>query len=243
MKIRTWLFIVMEFAGSAFAQGNKTTNPVKFANDGAHALISDNLWAGGELPGQWTSVSTNSTTVSKESRTLGETFGFTPARAESYFSDGRLTKLVLIYLEAGEFFGFRKSKELEYHRVGLDSTQQQTLTKQIQQTKKLEDRDLKDKRKQFDARFNELDAALPENLEQILRTAGKHQTIGASQLRSRVLEFVKDQLTFRLDIEHEQLIAITIQLSDQAGKKLLATDMSSRNERRGDIRVNVDLPP
>lgn len=233
------MVVLLCAAAGAGAQVSNVAPPQAFTDDFARVLIGATIWKDQQLPGNWMEVSKQTTGVMKESAKVDKTFGFTPARIQAYFSDNTLDRIVVIYLEAGEFFGRSVAKELKAHDART-SREKQQLSKQIREAQKQEDRASKDKRKAFKEAFGELEAHLQANMEQMLGSKGKRGNVGTGMLRARVVEFLYQELSLRLDIEEEQLVAVTIQRQADAGRKLLDAGFQSHAERKKDVKENVE---
>jgi hypothetical protein len=214
--------------------------PPSFDDDFARVLTGEAIWQDQILPGEWNAVSKQPAGAMKESSTVETTFGFTPTRVQAYFTGETLDRIVVIYLETGEFFGRSEVKKLKEHAAKTYKEQQQ-LAKQILDAQKQEERTVKEKRKVFNEKFAELKAHLQLNMEQVLGIKGKRVNVGMGKLFSRVVDFPYQDLSLRLDIEEEQLIAVTIQRKEDAGRKLLDTKTQSLAERRKDVKQNVNI--
>ena len=166
--------------------------------------------------------------------------GHTPTRVQAYFTGETLDRIVVIYLETGEFFGPSEVKELKAHAAKTYKEQQQ-LAKQILVAQKQEEGTVKAKRKAFNEKFAELKTHLQLNMEQVLGIKGKRANVGMDKLSSRVVDFPYQDLSLRLDVEEEQLIAVTIQRKEDAGRKLLDTRTQSLAGRRKDVKQNVNI--
>ena len=97
----------------ALAQVSTNTATTAIAADLTPALINPALWSGAEMPGKWTEISSAAEKQSKELITLGPVFGVRPLQVQAYYEGGKLSKLEVVWLEAGNFFGYRRSRETE----------------------------------------------------------------------------------------------------------------------------------
>jgi hypothetical protein len=98
----------------AHAQVGKNTDTAVVTEDQTPALLLQENWKTGLLPGIWKEVNTQGTKIVRELVSLGLIFGERPVQAQAAFENGAVSKMQIIYLEAGAFFGFRASNEARY---------------------------------------------------------------------------------------------------------------------------------
>src|SRR3954464_11545081 len=115
MITRVALFGLVLLGSHALGQVGATTGTTASGTDLTPALIDKALWSGGTLTGRWKDISTASGKTSKELVSLGPVFGERPQQVQAYFEGGQLARIEVVWLEAGNFFGFRASKEDAAH--------------------------------------------------------------------------------------------------------------------------------
>lgn len=203
-------------------------------------LLAEAAWDSGTLPGHWAEVSTDSGLQSRELRSLGQLFGHVPQQVLAFSENGKLTRLEIIFLEAGHFFGFRKSHELSYQQAAGDARETRRFERELEQLRKSEDKEIKQKQAQFKERFAKLEKELPAQIETFAKSPGKRTTVGSgSLLRTRVTEFAAGGLAIRFSAEEDQLVGVTVLRQEDAGRRLIG----STSGRRGAIKDNVkELP-
>jgi hypothetical protein len=225
---------------SAFSLAAEPSAPPR---DITKALLAETVWAKSLLPGRWSEVSTLSTAKSR--RLIGEVtvFGATPQQVHAYFDGATLQKIELTYLEAGLFFTLPESDDLRRKiDTERDSRERRRLARRLREVEKTEQRELRAERKEFERLFDGLEDSLPARLRDICGRAGKRVSVG-QQLRSRVTEFTYRDLVFRLLLEDEQLISLTIMPAAMASRRLLNGNVTSRTERRSQIATNAIEKP
>lgn len=203
-------------------------------------ILSDSAWSSNTLPGNWADISVNAGLQSKELRSLGRLFGNQPQQVLTFWENGQLNRMEIIFLEAGYFFGFRKSSELTYTQTNGTALESRKFEREIEQLRKSEDVAIKEKQVQFKKLFETLEKELPEKLEAFTKAPGKRTTIGSgSLLRSRVTEFTTPALAIRFSAEDDQLISLTILHKEDATRRMIG----STSNRRGAIKDNVKTLP
>ena len=207
----------------------------------APVLLSAAVWEQGELPGMWTVTSRGPEEVVHEARDVGRVFGYVPQVVQAYTEGDRVKQIVVVYLESGRWFGFKRSVELQYQRA-RDSGERREQRKSIKAAQSREKREYKEKREGFKALFRELERRLPVEIRKLTDAPSRRRSVGrSSMVRARVAEFCKDDIVMRLQIEDDLLVSLTFMRSADADRDLLATGRSSRDrqKRRADIQDNV----
>lgn len=206
----------------------------------ADFILSDSAWSSNTLPGNWADISVNAGMQSKELRSIGRLFGHQPQQVLTFWDNGQLNRMEIIFLEAGYFFGFRKSSELTYTQTSGETLDSRKLEREIEQLRKSEDVEIKEKHVQFKKLFETLEKDLPVKLEAFTKAPGKRTTIGSgSLLRSRVTEFTTPTLAIRFSAEDDQLVNVTVLRKKDATRRMIG----STSSRRGTIKDNVKTLP
>ncbi|HEY2344160.1 MAG TPA: hypothetical protein VGH90_14045 [Chthoniobacteraceae bacterium] len=236
----TLLLILALACSSAPAQVGKTTETTHDAADLTSALLDPAIWQGKDLPGTWRDISTIAAHASRELTTLGPVFGALPETVQAYSEDGKLSRIEIVWLEAGSFFGFKESKELSYHEGdGTDRAKQQHDTLQARRE---EIRTEGGKRKEFDAKFAEYNQALPAAIMRLTKTPGRNTSLGQTgALAIPVTEWTIGDTVLRYQTQAHQLISLTILPKSEANRRLAAA--TSGSDRKKQIAGSVhDLP-
>ena len=239
-----WAFLL---AMPLFASAQTSIDVAKNAtsSDLTEALLGPSVWSTGVLPGKWVDTSTQSERKGKELKTLGPVLGIRPQQVTAALQEEKLARLDIIFLEAGNFFGFRKSHELRAQpKSGQSHQEERALEKQIKEQTKEEERQLEAKRVEFKKLFDQYEKELTAALEKFTGKPGDRVTVGRNRmLRSRSLEFSTEAARMRLTAEDDQLIALAvIPAGDAAGKSSkLATVTGS--DRRAGVKQSVKTLP
>lgn len=199
-------------------------------------ILSESAWASNSLPGNWGDISTNAGLQSKELRSLGRIFGYEPQQVLAIWENGQLNRMEIVFLEAGNFFGFRQSSERTYTQKSENALESRKLEREIEQLRKSEDAEIKQRTAEFKKLFEKLEKDLPEKLEAFSKAPGKRTTIGSGNLlKSRVTEFTTPTLAIRFSAEDDQLVSVTVLRKENATRRMIG----STNNRRGAIKDNV----
>jgi hypothetical protein len=203
-------------------------------------ILSDAAWSSNSLPGSWADVSVNAGLQSKELRSIGRVFGHQPQQVLAFWENGQINRMEIIFLEAGYFFGFRKSSELTYTETSGGTLESRKFEREIEQLRKSEDAEIKQKQVEFKKLFAALEKELPAKIEAFTKAPGKRTTIGSgSLLRSRVTEFTTPVLAIRYSAEDDQLVSLTVLFKENASRRMIG----STSSRRGAVKDNVKTLP
>jgi hypothetical protein len=225
----------------AFAQVSTNTTTTTVATDLTPALTSPALWSGGELPGSWKDISSAAGKTSKELTTIGPVFGVRPQQVQAYYDEGKLLKIEVVWLETGNFFGFRRSKESN-DTSSLSPSERNKLEKEKREKEKAEEIALAPKRKEFAQLFAQLERTLPATISATTKVQGRRVSLGGQgMLRSRAAEWVVAGVNLRFVAEDDQLIGLTIQSAAAATKKL--AESTGGTARRRESKDSVQTLP
>jgi hypothetical protein len=214
------------------AQVSTDTVTKKLDQDITEALLKPEAWATGTFDGQWKDISTQADKKSRELVSLGKLFGEVPQQVQLYIQGEKVQRLEIIFLEAGNFFGFRESKNAKYDK-SKDA-------KMIAELEKAEDKALEPKRKEFAALFTRLEKDLPVQLEAWCKGPGKRVSIGrVKEMRVRGWEFASPDHRFRFTAQDDQLLSITIIPSSDGGQRLMTREANRKTE----VRAHVEKAP
>ena len=204
-------------------------------------LLAPEVWSGAApLPGQWADVSVKAELQSKELRSLGRIFDRMPQQVQAWYEGGKLVRMEIIFLEAGNVFGFKKSSEAEYEKKEGGAREENKREKELKELKKEEEKEFGEKRKEFAARFEDLEKTVPPAMEAFTKTPGRKVSIGRNDLlRTRAFETSNDTVAMRFAAEEGQLISLTVIPKDSATRKLVGQTTG----RRGTIQDNVKTLP
>ncbi len=199
-------------------------------------LLAESAWTDNSLPGNWVDVSVNASLQSRELRSLGRLFGHLPQQVLAFQENDQLSRLEIIFLEAGHFFGFRKSSELSYQQDSEDARGARQIERELERLRKSEDAEIKQKQVEFKELFDKLEKDLPGRIEDFAKSPGRRTTVGSgSLLRTRVTEFTTPTLAIRFSAEDDQLVSVTVLRKEDAARRLIG----STSGRRGAIKDNV----
>jgi len=234
------LFFCALLCTSAFAQVGVSTKTTDTGSDLTPALTSGTLWSGGALPGNWRAISSASDKTSKELLTLGLVFGARPQQVQAFYEGGQLSRLEVVWLEAGNFFGFAKSKEDAAHdNRDLTPSERQRKEKERKEKEKEEEAALAPKRKEFADRFQLLERSIPPAITALAKVPGRRINLGnQGLLHSRATEWVVDGVNLRFTADDDQLISLSIQPAAGATKKL--AEQTGGIARRRDAKEAVE---
>lgn len=225
---------------SAQAQTGANIEESAVDSDITQSLLDEEAWASNELPGDWVNVSTNTARQSRQLSSLARVFGHVPQQVLVFLEDGEITRLDIIYLEAGGFFGYRKSTELSYEQTSANIRQAQQLTREVDRLRKSETAEMKQKGAQFKKLFADLEKDLPSKIADFTKSPGKRITVGLdNMLRSLVTEFTTPSLAIRLAAQKDQLVSVSIMPKEDATRR----NITSTTGRRSTIKDNVKQLP
>lgn len=229
---------------TASAQTGVDLSKMNDASDMTAALLGEAAWSGGQLPGTWKDTSTASEKQGRELSTLGLVFGIRPQQVQVWLQGGKVVRMDIVFLEAGNFFGFKKSDEAVYQQKTEQSRKEERAAeKQLAELKKQEDKEFATKRGQFAALFSQYEKQLPEALEKFCGKPGQRVTVGQTRmLRSRATEFTSPVVRMRLTAEDDQLISLAVIPADMAVKSSRLTTVSG-SQRRADAKDSVKSMP
>lgn len=227
----------------AAAQVGKNTTTTNSAGDLTPVLLDAAAWNAGAPPGLWADIGSTGEQTSKELRALGPVFGVVPQQVQAFFESGQLQRVEVVFLEAGNFFGYRESSQLKYRGGSEESSaERSTRERKMRETKRAEGKENKETAKLFAERFAALERDLPRAIATAVGALGRQTSIGqGAALKSRVTEYVTDSLVLRFRAEDEQLVALELIPRALAKRKL--TEGGSLSTRRKDVRENVQTLP
>ncbi len=214
--------------------GTDTTTEAVEANL-ADTLLTKEVWSNEQpLPGQWQDISVQAEKKSKELRTLGTLFGARPQQVQAHYEGDTLKRLEVTYLEAGNFFGFKKSREANYQKDGPSG-------QDLKRLERKEERANDPRRAEFKKLFDELERKIPTELEAYCQNPGQRVNIGRNRLlRVRATEFANDVVRFRFMAEDDQLVSLIIIPAAEVSRRL---STQTGSERRGEARESVEKLP
>jgi hypothetical protein len=245
MKPFPLLILAVGFALSA-AHAQVGADVVKNAqnNDITSGLLGEEVWTNGQLPGQWVDTSTASEAKGKELSSLGQVFGILPQQVQAWLQDGKVTRMNIVFLEAGNFFGFRKSKEANYtNKEGQTRKEEREANKKLEELKKEEDKVIAAKRGEFAKLFDQYEKQLLAALEKFTGKPGVKVTVGQTwALRTRALEFATPQVRMRLTAEDGQIISLAVIPATAVTKSTRLATVSG-SQRRADAKDRIKTLP
>lgn len=236
------LFALIAPASQAQVGANVAT--IAADQDITSALLGAETWASGKLPGEWTDTSTQSDLKGKELKTLGKVLGVHPQQVQAFFQSGRLTRMDIVFLEAGNFFGFRKSEELKYQQKSDQSRKEERqMEKEIEQLKKAEDKEAVTRRAEFNKLFEQYEKDLPAALEKLAGSPGERVTVGQTRmLKSRALQYATPAVRMRLTMDEGQLVSLAVIPTDTAAKTARLSTVTGSTRRAGAKESVKTLP-
>lgn len=235
------LFMLTAFASAQTGVDLTKTNA---GGDITASLLGEAPWVGGTLSGTWVDTSTASDKQGKELRSLGPVLGIRPQQVQAWLQNGKVVRMDIVFLEAGNFFGFKKSEEANYRKKTEQSRKEEReAEKQLQELKKQEDKEFAVKREQFAALFAQYEKEIPAALEKYCGKPGQRITVGQTRmLRSRATEFSTEFVRMRLTAEDDQLISLAVIPADLAAKSSRLTTVTG-SQRRADAKESVKTQP
>jgi len=199
------------------------------ATDLGPRLLEPETWKSGELPGEWREVSSTADEVIERLRKPRPVFGERPESVVRHRRGGRLTQVVIVYLEEGNFVGYRGD--------GATTPEQDE-----DREPSAEREEVADRKEAFDRRFEELDETLPSILREITGDDGRQLSVGRGDLRKRVIQYASGDLVLNLDQQEGHLVGLTIQLAEDFNRRMLVTD-DGIGSRESEVRDNVEVLP
>jgi hypothetical protein len=228
----------------ASAQTGADLTKTNTSNDITASLLGEGVWSGGPLEGSWADTSTNSDKKGKELCSLGLVLGISPQQVQAWLQADKVVRMDIVFLEAGNFFGFRKSEEANYNQKNEQNRKdERAAEKQLQELKKHEDKELVVKREQFASLFAQYEKQLPEALEKFCGKPGQRVTVGQTRmLRSRATEYTTPFVRMRLTAEEGQLISLAVIPADMSAKSTRLSTLTG-TLRRADAKESVKSLP
>ena len=243
-SIRVLIAVLTLACGAAWAQVSKNVPKTVVDSDMTTGLLSEATWTGGPLPGAWAETSTASEKKGQELRSMGLMFGIRPQQVQAWLQDGKVTRMDIIFLEAGNFYGFKKSDAAIYkQKADQTRKEEREAEKELEELKKKEEKEFAVKREEFAKLFAQYEKDLPAALEKLSGKPGERVNVGQTRmLRSRATEYATPVVRMRLTAEDDQLISLAIIPTDAAAKSTrLATVTGS--QRRADAKGSVKTTP
>jgi hypothetical protein len=244
LLLRLCLASIVFTCGAAWAQVSKNVPKTVVDTDMTAALLSETTWSGGTLPGNWMDTSTASDKKGHELRSMGLMFGLRPQQVQAWTENGKLVRMDVVFLEAGNFFGFKKSDSAIYKQKNDQTRKEERVAeKELEELKKKEEKEFAVKREEFAKLFAQIEKDLPATLEKFCGKPGERVNVGQTRmLRSRATEFATSVVRMRFTAEDDQLISLAIIPMDTAAKSArLATVTGS--QRRADAKESVKTLP
>ncbi|MBX3740525.1 MAG: C39 family peptidase [Akkermansiaceae bacterium] len=198
-------------------------------------LLAPSVWEGAqEVPGKWVTISNQGDKKTCELKSMGRFFGARPQQVLAYYQADKLVRMDVTYLETGNVFGYRKSREDAYVRDKLSE-------KEVREMKDKEDLEAAGRKQEFEKLFGDLEKSIPMALEAFCGAPGKKVSIGRDRmLKVRATEFVSPSLRFRFSAEEDQLILLAIIPAEVTGNKLVT---QTGSDRRRDIKAGPEKLP
>ena len=225
------LFAALFLGSVARAQVSQNTSTTAVAADYTPVLLDPAIWAGQPLPGQWRNVSTVAERALRELTTLGPVFGAAPVSVQAYYQTGQLARIEVVWLEAGSFFGFRKSEELAYHDGdGSNRAKQQH---DYLEARRDEIKTEGAKRKEFEAKFADYNQSLPTAITALVHTQPRSTSLGQTgALQIPVKEWTVGETVLRFTAQDHQLISLTVLPKADASRKLASNDAGADRRKQ-----------
>ncbi len=218
---------------SGISQVGQNTETEKSTEDITLAMLDPNAWEAGVFSGTWKDISTQADKKSRELVSLGKVFGAVPQQVQLYINKDTVQRMEVVFLEAGNFFGFSESKNARYEVNKVKKS-----ASALREEKEAEERAMEPKRKAFSALFAQREKEVALEIERFTKTPGKRVTIGRfKEMRVRAQEFGNDTHLFRLVAQDDQLLSVTI-IPAAAGKDKLVTKSASR---KTEVREQVEI--
>lgn len=213
----------------ALAQVGQDVQKQVIDRDVTSLLLASEGWEAGQLPGVWTSVSSNSEVQSQELKSLAKVFGEVPQQVLAFQEGGKVVRLEMVYLEAGNFFGYRKSREVSYTAADPNLSEGER-KRALEMLEKEEEEELKKRSVVFQERFDALASTLAAEIERYTGSPGKVTTVGSgSMLRTRARQYEASGMVIRLIAEDDQLVAIKVVPEELASRRMIASTVGRRS--------------
>lgn len=195
----------------------------------ADSFLDQQLWQSNGIPGEWHIMSSTAQERIERLSNRPQVFGKSVDHIRRYIRDGLLIQITIVFLEEGNFVGYRDGGAVNAEEERNRGEQFDTIGQSVQERKKA-----------FEKKFRELSESLPTTVARVTRDKGRQITIGQGDLRKRILQFTSGELVLNLDMQPGHLVALTILRSENFNRRMRIESGNSGN-RRAQARSNVEV--